>query len=88
MLPAYWYHQVESFAPPGGLNIAINYWFQGCVAPPTSRALGGVVRTLRRRHSLATRLYRTLRENTFTNCTMPPPPGKPDVCRDSLLERT
>ncbi len=27
-LPAYWYHQVESFAEPGGLNVAINYWFQ------------------------------------------------------------
>lgn len=48
LLPAYWYHQVESFAPPGRLNIAVNYWFQG--------------------HSLATRLYRTLRENVFINC--------------------
>ena len=27
LLPAYWYHQVESFAPPGRLNVAINYWF-------------------------------------------------------------
>ena len=40
----------------------------------------------RRRHSLATRLYRTLRENVFINCTMPSPPGKPDACRDSFLE--
>ena len=29
VLPAYWYHQVESFAPPnGGLNVAINYWLE------------------------------------------------------------
>ena len=48
LLPAYWYHQVESFAEPGSLNVAVNFWFQG--------------------HSLATRLYRTLRENLFINC--------------------
>jgi hypothetical protein len=86
-LPAYWYHQVEhsisiahesrshpyamlcyqveSFAEPSGLNVAINYWFQG--------------------HSLATRLYRTLRENLFINCSVPSPPGQPDVCRNSDL---
>ena len=34
VLPAYWYHQVESFAPPGGLNVAVNYWFQGCARRP------------------------------------------------------
>ena len=45
LLPAYWYHQVDSYAPPDRLNVAVNYWFQG--------------------HSLATRLYRTLRENLF-----------------------
>ena len=48
-LPAYWYHQVESFAAPGEVNVALNYWFQG--------------------HSLTTRLYRTMRENLFINCT-------------------
>ena len=48
LLPAYWHHQVESFAAPGQLNVAVNYWFQG--------------------HSLATRLYRTLRENLFIKC--------------------
>jgi hypothetical protein len=64
-LPAYWYHQVESFAEPGALNVAVNYWFQG--------------------HSLATRLYRTLRENVFINCSVPSPPGQPDVCRNSDL---
>lgn len=62
ILPAYWYHQVESFAPPGGINVAVNYWFQG--------------------HSLATRLYRTMRENLFLNCTEPATPGVPHICRD------
>jgi len=62
LLPAYWYHQVESFAPPGRLNIAVNYWFQG--------------------HSLATRLYRTLRENVFINCTEKVPPGTRHPCRE------
>jgi len=66
LLPAYWYHQVESFAEPGKLNVAINYWYQG--------------------HSLATRLYRTLRENVFINCTEPPPPGMPHPCRDSYRD--
>jgi len=61
LLPAYWYHQVESFAEPGKLNVAINYWYQG--------------------HSLATRLYRTMRENLFINCTEPAPPGEPHPCR-------
>ena len=28
LLPAYWYHQVESFADPGSLNVAVNYWYQ------------------------------------------------------------
>merc|ERR1712032_370689 len=65
ILPAYWYHQVESFAPPGQLNVAINYWFQG--------------------HSLATRLYRTLRENVFLNCTTPAKPGQPHPCRNSEM---
>jgi len=62
LLPAYWYHQVESFAEPDHLNVAINYWFQG--------------------HSLATRLYRTMRENVFTNCTEKMPAGVPHPCRD------
>ena len=61
LLPAYWFHQVESFAEPGKLNIAVNWWFQG--------------------HSLATRLYRTLRENLFINCTEPAAPGAPHPCR-------
>ena len=62
LLPAYWYHQVDSFAPPGRLNVAVNYWFQG--------------------HSLATRLYRTLRENLFINCTEKMPAGVAHPCRD------
>ena len=62
LLPAYWYHQVDSYAPPGSLNVAVNYWFQG--------------------HSLATRLYRTMRENLFINCTeADPTPGQPHPCR-------
>ena len=61
LLPAYWYHQVDSYAEEGKLNVAVNYWFQG--------------------HSLATRLYRTLRENLFINCTEPVPPGHPHPCR-------
>ena len=63
LLPAYWHHQVESFAAPGQLNVAVNYWFQG--------------------HSLATRLYRTLRENVFINCTqtVSQTPGARDPCR-------
>lgn len=52
LLPAYWYHQVESFAEPDRLNVAVNYWFQG--------------------HSLATRLYRTVRENLFINVRRQP----------------
>ena len=62
VLPAYWYHQVESFAEPGHLNVAVNYWFQG--------------------HSFATRLYRTLRENVFINCSEPVKPGQLHPCRD------
>ena len=27
LLPAYWYHRVESFAPPDRLNVAVNVWF-------------------------------------------------------------
>ena len=61
-LPAFWYHQVDSFASPDGLNVAVNYWFQG--------------------HSLATRLYRTLRENVFINCSEPVKPGQLHPCRD------
>ena len=61
ILPAYWYHQVDSYAPPDRLNVAVNFWFQG--------------------HSLATRLYRTLRENVFINCTEPVRPGVPHPCR-------
>ena len=38
-------------------------------------------------HSLATRLYRTLRENVFLNCSLPAPPGEPHPCRDSVLPR-
>mmetsp|Transcript_1533 Transcript_1533/g.3287 ORF Transcript_1533/g.3287 Transcript_1533/m.3287 type:complete len:80 (+) Transcript_1533:100-339(+) len=64
-LPAYWYHQVDSFAEPGKLNVAVNYWYQG--------------------HSLATRLYRTFRENLFINCTFPVTPGQAHICRDSML---
>jgi len=60
LLPAYWYHQVDSYAPPGRLNVAINFWFQG--------------------HSLATRLYRTLRENLFINCTVRAKPGQRHPC--------
>lgn len=30
LLPAYWYHQVESLAEPGKLNVAVNYWYQAC----------------------------------------------------------
>ena len=63
ILPAYWYHQVDSYAPPDRLNVAVNYWFQG--------------------HSLATRLYRTVRENLFINCTEPAPAGRPHICRGS-----
>ena len=62
LLPSYWYHQVDSYAEPDKLNVAVNYWFQG--------------------HSLATRLYRTLRENLFINCTEKMPPGVPHPCRD------
>ena len=51
----------DSFAPPGQLNVAVNYWFQG--------------------HSLATRLYRTLRENVFINCTQTRAGGARDPCR-------
>ena len=29
LLPAFWYHQVESFAAPGTLNVAVNHWFDG-----------------------------------------------------------
>jgi hypothetical protein len=36
-------------------------------------------------HSLATRLYRTLRENVFLNCTLPAPEGAIHPCRDSVL---
>ena len=62
LLPAYWYHQVDSYAGPDRLNVAVNFWFQG--------------------HSLATRLYRTLRENLFINCTEPSTgPGAPHPCR-------
>tara|TARA_B110001452_G_scaffold95433_1_gene78862 strand:- start:1506 stop:2804 length:1299 start_codon:yes stop_codon:yes gene_type:complete len=60
VLPSYWYHQVESFAEPGKLCVAVNYWFQG--------------------HSLVTRLYRTLRENVFINCTEPAKPGEQHPC--------
>ena len=27
LLPAFWYHRVESYAPPGRLNVAVNCWF-------------------------------------------------------------
>ena len=37
LLPAYWYHQVDSYAPPGRLNVAINYWFE---AEPASTGPG------------------------------------------------
>jgi len=67
LLPAYWYHQVDSYAEPGKLNVAVNFWFQG--------------------HSLATRLYRTLRENLFINCTEKTPPGIPHPCRDSSTDK-
>lgn len=62
LLPAYWYHQVDSYAPPDRLNVAVNFWFQG--------------------HSLATRLYRTIRENLFINCTEKGPAGALHPCRD------
>lgn len=29
LLPGYWYHHVQSFADPGLVNVAVNYWFQG-----------------------------------------------------------
>ena len=35
ILPAYWYHQVESFAEQGKLNVAINYWWSTGAAPAT-----------------------------------------------------
>ena len=72
LLPAYWHHQVESFAAPGQLNVAVNYWFQG--------------------HSLATRLYRTLRENVFINCTQtgrrPPARGRRSAGELAGFDRT
>ena len=33
VLPAYWYHQVESDAQSGSLNVAINYWFSSGSLP-------------------------------------------------------
>ena len=65
ILPAYWYHQVDSYAPPDRLNVAVNYWFQG--------------------HSLATRLYRTLRENLFINCTEVARPGERHPCHTGKI---
>jgi len=37
LLPAFWYHEVQSFAPKGSLNIAINYWFdaEGIAGAPS-----------------------------------------------------
>ena len=35
ILPAYWYHQVESEAEPGRLNVAVNYWWSTGAAPAT-----------------------------------------------------
>lgn len=35
VLPAYWYHEVDSLAGDGGLNIAINYWWNEGAAPAT-----------------------------------------------------
>lgn len=61
LLPAAWYHQVESFSDDDGLCIAVNYWFQG--------------------NSLATRLYRTVRENLFINCSIPKRAGILHPCR-------
>ena len=31
LLPAYWYHRVESSAPPDRLNVAVNVWFDADV---------------------------------------------------------
>ena len=47
LLPAGWFHQVESFAPPTGLNVAIQYWFR-------DGALSGVLHAVMRepRHGL------------------------------------
>ena len=41
LLPAYWYHHVESLAAPGQLNVAVNVWFD-------SNAGGGAPATLHR----------------------------------------
>lgn len=49
LLPAYWYHRVESFAPPGRLNVAINYWFD---APS-----GGAATPARLHRILRSKLY-------------------------------
>lgn len=51
LLPAYWYHQVERFAPEAGaLNVAVNVWFE-------SADVGGS----------ATRLNRMLRERLYVH---------------------
>lgn len=34
-LPAWWHHEVRSsLAPPGKLNLAVNFWFRNTTAPP------------------------------------------------------
>ena len=93
LLPAYWYHQIESFGawPP------IEHRTLPSPHSATHRRREVPCSTVRRAaepnklnvainwwfqgHSLATRLYRTLRENLFINCTEPAPPGMPHPCR-------
>lgn len=45
LLPAYWYHEVESFAPPGRLNVAVNYWFDANVDGAVPAYLHRVLRS-------------------------------------------
>ena len=34
-LPAFWHHEVRSApAGAGGVNVAVNFWFKNCSAPP------------------------------------------------------
>ena len=109
-LPAYWYHQVDSFAEPGVwrvwrdrlsyhpslLTFAMEGGSRSPPHPPTptplplsalvaAGKLNVAVNYWYQGHSLATRLYRTFRENLFINCTFPVTPGQAHICRDSLL---
>lgn len=59
LLPAYWYHEVESFAEPGELNVAVNYWFEKEQRAGT--ALGG---------ALPGSMHRILRAKLRRDCTL------------------